>query len=387
MIKVDFLNKANLQENYAHSMLISLLRGLAALQVAAAHLRAQVFPGYGTIAHPTTWFQGLAFATGFAHQAVVIFFLLSGWLVGGSLLNKIGGEHCIRNYTIDRMTRLWIVLIPTFAAMVMFHLAAGTINPNGLDPSGINQYSLGTLLGNLVGMQNIIVPTFGGNFPLWSLSNETWYYVLFPLLVALFTTKSTVTRLLTLLAVLTVAQLLSADILLYFLPWLLGAAFSRVRITTNIIVRLLMLVLFVTVSFWFRVKGKNDDLSADTIVQDLIFSIPFLLFLSSMQQPLTSRSAVLEQINRVGKFFANFSFTLYVLHVPLIGAIVFFSHPFFHQNRLQQDNPVHWAIYFGMYGAIVIASYLFYIPFEASTYRVRQKLKKVFVVRRTVRQA
>lgn len=88
MIRIKLLPGTNLSEDFAHSLLISLLRGLATLEVAAAHLRAHVYPGYSFVAQPGAAFQGLAFITGFAHQAVVVFFLLSGWLVGGSLLNK-----------------------------------------------------------------------------------------------------------------------------------------------------------------------------------------------------------------------------------------------------------------------------------------------------------
>lgn len=387
MFKLDVLKQSNLQDDYCHSMLISLLRGLAALEVAAAHLRAQVFPGFSTIAHPTIWFQGLAFFTGFAHQAVVIFFLLSGWLVGGSLLNKMGELDAIRHYAIDRMTRLWIVLIPTFVAIVLFGLAGGTLSPSRFDFSGSNAYSMASLLGNLVGLQKIVVPPFGGNFPLWSLSNETWYYVLFPLLVVLFRTTSMATRLVTLVSVIAIARVLSVDIMVYFLLWLLGAGFSRIRISTNAAVRLLLLFAFAIVSILFRLKGKNNDLDLAAFGQDLVFSVSFLLFLVSIQFKLPSRSRLVERSNQIGKFFANFSFTLYVLHIPLIGAILYFSRPYFDHNRLQQDNLGHLGLYVAMNAAIVLAAYLFYIPFEANTYRLRRQLKKAFLLPQPLGQA
>jgi peptidoglycan/LPS O-acetylase OafA/YrhL len=38
------------------------------------------------------------------------------------------------------------------------------------------------LLGNLVFLQAILVPTWGSNGPLWSLAFEFWFYIWFPTL-------------------------------------------------------------------------------------------------------------------------------------------------------------------------------------------------------------
>ncbi|MDB5792632.1 MAG: hypothetical protein JWQ80_2656 [Massilia sp.] len=59
-------------------MLISLFRGWAALEAAAAHLCAMTYPGFGEVLNPTVLFVGLAFSTGFAYLAVMVFFVLSG---------------------------------------------------------------------------------------------------------------------------------------------------------------------------------------------------------------------------------------------------------------------------------------------------------------------
>ena len=36
-------------------------------------------------------------------------------------------------------------------------------------------------LGSMAFLQTIYIPTFGSNGPMWSLSNEFWYYIVFPL--------------------------------------------------------------------------------------------------------------------------------------------------------------------------------------------------------------
>ena len=73
------------------------------------------------------------------------------------------------------------------------------------------------------------VPCFGGNFLLWSLANETWYYVLFPLLVLRLYGKSTISRLASAAACLAIAVSVSGPIGSYFSLWLLGVALSGIQ--------------------------------------------------------------------------------------------------------------------------------------------------------------
>jgi len=206
------LRSSRLATHGGQSVLIDWLRGLAALQVAAAHLRAQVFPGLSTMTDPPLWYQGLAFMTGFAHQAVLVFFVLSGWLVGGVFLDRshdVPPARTLRDYALDRATRLWTVLLPAFMLMLALawagalpwsdanpaadtvvvtpaagtaavtHAGAGTaatddaatnartlpVNVAGTtaDIAGADArtaWSFSTLLGNLVGLQTLVVPPF-----------------------------------------------------------------------------------------------------------------------------------------------------------------------------------------------------------------------------------
>lgn len=374
MSKVIFLQRSNLSEDQWHSMLISLLRGLAALQVAAAHVRAQVYPGFGTVQDPSLAFQGLAFASGFAYLAVIVFFVLSGWLVGGSLLNRLDTDNAISNYAIDRVTRLWIVLLPTFGAMLLFGLATGTLDPSKLSFAPDNAYSVTALIGNLLGLQNILVPEFGGNFPLWSLSNEIWYYVLFPLLVMLFRTRAILHRFFILVVAAAIVHLLNNAILLYFSIWLLGAAFSRVRIECGPFLRWALCLGVIGAAVAVRLKGTSD-ISVDSFVQYLLFSLVFVLFLSSMQFK-RDRTRVSECVNRIGRFFSEFSFTLYVLHIPLMAAFLHLTAPVLGNGKLDPNQPMDLLVYLLLYLGLVVGAWLFHLPFEARTYQAREWLKR-----------
>ena len=372
------LARTNLSQDYHHSILIAVLRGLAAVEVAAAHLRAQVFPGLKGMQDPTLWYQALAFATGFAHQAVVVFFLLSGWLVGGSFLNRIHEPHSIKHYAVDRVTRLWIVLIPAFILSLIIAGTTNAIDLGSVSFAPSNEYSVMSFVGNLFGVQDMAVPRFASNFPLWSLANETWYYVLFPLLVVSFYGQSTISRIASAGMCLLVALSLTGPIVLYFSLWLLGAAFSRIQISASAIQKVGLACLWGAIAVYFRLTGGNDMLDATSYFRHLIFSMPILLLLSSLQTKADPENRSLMSAKKAGNFLAGFSFTLYVIHVPLLILLQHLWSPL-RAGRLSPNELSSLAAYAIIMTGLMVVSYLFHLPFEAQTHRVRSYLKVKFI--------
>lgn len=368
-----------LGEDNWHSVMISLLRGLAALVVAAAHLRAAMFPGLHAIADPPLWFKGLAFVTGFAHQAVIVFFVISGWLVGGSLLNRIGQPQAIGNYAVDRVTRLWTVLIPTFLLSLLFALSIGSISGSDIVYSPGSQYSSLTFAGNLFGLQHVLLPDFSGNFALWSLANETWYYLAFPLLALAWFAHSSAVRLAYLSALLLLGSILPIAIVAYFLIWLLGAAFSRVRIEWGIGMRWSWAMLLVAGASYYRLAGELDVYDLTTLKQDVVCSLLYLVLLASFQFKASPSSKLVRPLSRVGHFFAEFSFSLYVLHVPLISVLRYLSTTRLGLRQLSPAVPLHAAIYLGMLAILVGSAYLSYLLFESRTHRIRRFTKDLLL--------
>jgi peptidoglycan/LPS O-acetylase OafA/YrhL len=369
------LPRTNLSQDYNHSILIAVLRGLAAVEVAAAHLRAQVFPGLKGMQDPALWFQALAFFTGFGHQAVVVFFLLSGWLVGGSFLNRLREPLSIKHYAVDRVTRLWIVLIPAFVLSLIIAGTTKAVDLGALSFARGNEYSVTAFVGNLFGVQEMAVPRFAGNFPLWSLANETWYYVLFPLLAVSFCGKSTISRIATATTCLLIAVSLPGPIVLYFSLWLLGAAFSRIQITASTFQQIGVACLWIGMAGYFRVTAGNDMLDAQSYFQHLIFSIPVMLLLSSLQTKTDPKRTALMGAKKVGDVLAGFSFTLYVIHIPLLVLFVNFWSPL-RAGRLSPFELSSLATYVIILAGLLAASYVFHLPFEAQTHRVRKYLKR-----------
>lgn len=375
--RVTYQCHSEFDESSWHSILISLLRGLAAFIVATAHLRAAMYPAVREVSAPPVWFQGLAFVSGFAHQAVLVFFVISGWLVGGSLLNRISESNVVLNYAIDRVTRLWTVLIPTFLLTLLIALAIGAASPKDINFSADNPYSIASFVGNLVGLQSFLFPDFGGNFPLWSLANETWYYILFPLLAVAYKTSNSVVRMLCVGAILTLGVLLPSSIIGYFLIWLLGVGFSRLRIDCGAGVRWCWIALLFAGAAYFRLTGELDEFVLATLGQDVICSLLYLILLSSLQFKASPLSQLARSLRRVGKFFAEFSFSLYVLHVPMIGLLQHWCASRLGLRQLSPAEPLHTVVYFAMLGILMVTAYCSYLLFESRTYQIRRLLKNI----------
>jgi peptidoglycan/LPS O-acetylase OafA/YrhL len=362
-------------------MLLSLLRGMAALNVAAAHLRAQLYPGFALVDEPPLAFKGIAFFAGFAHLSVVIFFVLSGWLVGGSLLNRFHDERAISNYAIDRITRLWIVLVPVFVVSLLCGHLMGMIEGGSVDLGFSSEFSLGTFLGNLVGLQDIFVSRYGGNFALWSLTNEIWYYIMFPLLIVMLRGQRVALRVMCALLLIAIAKLVGGAILAYFSIWLLGALFSRIRTSVSTAIRRLLLCAVICIAVYFRLRGYVTGQSLESFGQDFSFALAFLIWFSTMQFEAPRSSRAYRLVDHFGKFFASFSFTLYVLHVPLILVIRHYLPSELGVTQLVPHNAAHYLVYFTCLTAIIVASYLMYLPFEANTQRLRNWIKGLFTIR------
>lgn len=176
-----------------------MLRGVAAFLVVAEHTRAFLFVPYGHLASVGTLWKAFYAATSLGHQAVLIFFALSGFLIGGKTLKDFcSGAWSWPKYALRRMTRLWIVVLPALMLTFLldrvgmsFGYAEGYAGLSGgiyasLQGKGIQvDHSLDVFFGNALFLQTIATPVYGSNGPLWSLAYEFWYYVLAPIVMTI----------------------------------------------------------------------------------------------------------------------------------------------------------------------------------------------------------
>ncbi|PWB93069.1 acyltransferase family protein [Methylosinus sporium] len=216
---------------------LDMLRGLCALGVVISHLRALLVVPYAEAARHGL-FDKLLFALGgLGHECVIAFFALSGFLVGGSTLAAMrAGRFSLADYGVARLSRLWTVLVPALALTALWDALGALLGPAGAYQGALAAilesgptarepatHSLVTLLGNLLFLQTIETPVFGSNRPLWSLANEAWYYLVFPLLAFTFFHRAPIMRALCAAAGALALALLPGELALLGLPWLAGA--------------------------------------------------------------------------------------------------------------------------------------------------------------------
>lgn len=205
-----------------------LLRWLAASLVVIEHWRDLSLLTAAEAGALSVGWQALYFATGFGAEAVVIFFVLSGFWITGAVERRFDRKDFWSTYLIDRLSRLLIVVVPALVlgglldgigrfgvdAPLYRGLSGAVTLPRDIAP----QLGFWPFLGNIFFLQTIAVPTFGSNGPLWSLANEFWYYVWFPTLLILIRLRKLTVGIAG-LAVVVVAP----HLLIGFLVWLMGS--------------------------------------------------------------------------------------------------------------------------------------------------------------------
>jgi peptidoglycan/LPS O-acetylase OafA/YrhL len=353
-------------------------RGIAALLVLTGHLRALMFVDYS---ESTSLFgQIFYFLTGFGHQAVVIFFVLSGFFIIRSIHESVLNDRWnVKNYILNRMVRLWIVLLPALILTLLwdkiglcFFKNAYTYTDLIAKLPGINPASkLGVLdfLGNLFFLQTIYVPTYGTNVALWSLSNEFWYYVLFPL-IYFFVSKfyKIKTRIILFIAIWLCALFIGFGLALSMSVWLMGGVVYLV-IKNNFFLKRYLKIKFVLSIFSFitvltLIRFKIYPNIFNDFSLGIVTSFMLCVFSKIPMKNLHLRT--------IAKHFSNISYTVYLTHLSfaILFITVLYSHPVIF-------SPVNFIFYLLLLAIIMLYCYLIYFCFERNTANIKGYIKKV----------
>jgi peptidoglycan/LPS O-acetylase OafA/YrhL len=349
------------------SAFLDLSRWAAAWLVMLGHVRNHVFPEYlavaslpGSIPHLIPWL---------GREAVIVFFVLSGFLVGGTLLRTSASPKDLRHYFIARLTRLYIVLVP---ALLLF-LAIGVAIREWMPEEGasLNRWISPRLLAiNLAFLQTIAGPTFADDYPLWSIANEFWYYAAFPLLLLAWRgrTRSPSMSWAWAFLLATLLYAVGFKIASYFLVWLVGlapAALKRPLLRPG--AALATLAGAVLLSHLWR--GPEE-----AFLPDFLVAVAFALLIHAVVRS-DFRSRWMERTAAVHATLADFSFSLYVLHAPLATAamlVMYGAHP-----SLDPRDPGAAAVYFALCAGLVLVSFAFGQLTERQTRRMRRWLERI----------
>lgn len=321
-------------------------RGLAALFVCISHIRNAFLVDYQLTPNKNWPSELLYFLTSLGHQAVLIFFVLSGFLVGGSILRS-GKSFTWRRFMIARVCRLWLVLVPALILTLSFDLTTLLFFPQAFNgvlsiawnsgPSSPPSYTTAAFIGNLFFLQTIILPVLGSNGPLWSLANEFWYYILFPLLlisVGKIGNYSHISRCLHFVAVAALVCWLPGTIIVYFGAWVAGALCAVVPLRRLPVSSVRAIAICSSALFCFSLiySKKSSFNTAFTIHPDIFLTVFFSLTLLAVLE-LSSRSAADEfsKMSRIWPFptlilrsISDMSYSLYLTHFPFIISMSLF---------------------------------------------------------------
>lgn len=371
------------------SKLLDSFRGIAAFLVLIQHVRAHFFQNYQDQINTNVIQKAFYMISALGHQSVMIFFVLSGYFISSSVLKSIhSNSWSWRDYFINRVSRLMIVLIPSLILCAIWDLLgthvlsatplySGEMKETILNFSAIDRLSITNFLGNLFFLQGILTPTFGTNGALWSLSYEFWYYMIFPCLVLAIVKRKWKYAFISFLMFFFVGK----QITLYFFIWSIGYLINVIP-PLKIKSQLFRAVYISLASFIFVVSVALSALHKLPL-SDLIIALSFafiIYLVISFYNHTPMKNTV---INKIPNFFADFSYSLYLVHVPFIT----FIYALLLKLGFHKWEPSLKNILLGSLIVILAMIYAWFISIftEAKTTNVKRVLnKKTYSTKRKV---
>lgn len=367
--------------------LLDFARWTAAFVVFASHLRNHIHVKHGNISSEADgWIvQVWYLISGLHWEAVSVFFVLSGFLVGGvsTARAKIGQFH-LPSYSINRVTRIYVAFAP--AVILGWALDSMIVNSGAglgiyqhLHPliEGPSQYAYAeqlsgeVLYSNLLMLQSFYVKPVGSNLPLWTLSFEFWFYVLFGCGVVIVIGHSWIRRLAAVFAAGSIIAFMGGYLPAMMLLWLLGviAALPGLKFLRKPRLALLTLLGLLVAA---RLHDYQSQPSAIAYyVMELAPTVAFAWLIFSARGHHYPWLIRLQPLNQ---WLASFSFSLYLVHYPvMLALIVALGQLGVEGLRVgyQPNDLTGIAVYLGVFAAVVIFSYGFALLTERQTGRIR----------------
>lgn len=370
---------------------LDAIRGIAALLVALSHLRAYLWVDFSELEHPNIVSRLVYLISGLGHQSVMVFFVLSGYFIAGSVLSGLKSDRFSpAKYAIARLSRLYVVLVPALlfgglldvaglsmfsASRVYSEIGYGHMVQEPLS----NSLTLPAFLGSLFFLQKILVPCAGSNGPLWSLANEFWYYAIFPLLALCWLGRlSVVRKSLLFLAASLILVFVRIEIATYFLVWLMGAFIAwlpeeeTLKNKAAMYGSALLFSLVFLGSKVFKLPGRVGDFAIALTFASLLYSV--------LRSPLKSTRS---GYARISEFLSGISYTLYLTHVPVL---VFFAAVVIGTGRQLGPDLKGYAVGFAALLVILVYGTSMWFLFERNTGHVRSWLESRLLGSRPMRE-
>lgn len=293
------------------STLLDLVRALASQLVLVGH--ALSYSGIAKYLQPPyiPWMQNMA---------VVIFFILSGFLITYSVGRKLHDErYTVSHFMVDRFSRIYGAFLPSMFIVLLIDKISIEICSECYSYN--NAYNLQTFLGNLSMLQGPFIEPFGSARPFWTLAVEWWIYVFFGLVVfyLLRNVKISITICILLFcaAVIPVYNYVGGRGNGLTVFWIFGCClyfiwhFKLVRNISNK-GKIALGVFFVGVG-----------IARAYLIQsyyDAAVAFAFSMVLIGLLEVSASWN-ITERVHKIIKYMASYSFTLYLIHYSVLDLL------------------------------------------------------------------
>ncbi|PHV17196.1 hypothetical protein CSQ90_07655 [Janthinobacterium sp. BJB303] len=336
------------------SIWLNVMRALAAQAVVIGHANYLFFDHAAGTGGALAWLVS-AFSSG-AHKAVIMFFVMSGFLIGGPVIDAMRSRRFDSfKYFIDRLTRLWIVILPALFMTALldalaFNYGGGEALLASRVPffpewwSSLEPDSVKTFVLNAFFMQMIIGFQYGTNLSLWSISNEFWYYLLLPATLGVFFFRKNARIACLILSIFIVFLFVYSEkpndegrslyYFMMFLIWMMGAA--AYCLYENVW-RHYFSVFFLVAGFCFFILFKR--IYPDAIGYDFALAF-FTVFLVMISKDIPAG-----YLKRLSDFFSGYSFSLYALHLPLTFFLMSFDPQLAAPQPVRYDTVLRFMLY------------------------------------------
>lgn len=360
--KSNFMTEKSISHSAwgGHYPWLDAARFIAAFMVLLSHSRNDFFLPYGELV-PSQ--QGIVtfvyyFTCRLGHEAVLAFFVISGFLVGGRGLERMMNKGFDKvQYVIDRTARIGIPLLAALAFCIITYEIVG------------QDYSLFTAVGNLFSLQGIFCESFIS--PLWSLSYEVWFYV-FLFGMSLGFERRYISIIVIALCVLVFTQLDA----IYFLIWLMGAFAYLCRPQKGN--KVIALVAFVAILISMALSIMSSDSKSialpwkpDYRVMEVFVSIAMCVFIQQIIL-FSPKSKISVNANKVFSYLAGFSYTLYLTH--RITLLLVFK--FLYEEGKAEFTIITVLQHLSIIAICLFVSWLVYLISEKHTNAVKNIIKK-----------
>lgn len=355
-----------IKENSSHFYWLDLIRFTAAFAVLACHFRGAFFVDFSSLPDVQKTFGISLFyaVTRLGFESVLIFFVLSGFLVGGRSIHKI--RNCsfnFRDYVIDRAVRIMLPLIASLLLYWSVCLYCHIYHP------------LILWVGNLFSLQGIVVaPVFD---TLWSLSYEVWFYILMGGIAILFRTKNHRHPIISVVLLMTGSIVFLQLNFVFLFVWFAGAAISITDFKKNkmlLYITLGLSIILIAALQMTSASHTNDEVQFEGVVRNMLIVIFGFIFAIVLQQAILFKpqSWFTEKINNIGTKLAAFSYTLYLTHIPVMEFLQYIGAP-----KSTEVNIYSVTLYCLWLLLALVIAYILYLFFEKHTQTVKQKIRNI----------